>query len=30
MADGRVVFEVVGDDKHIQQTIKNVTANIDK
>ena len=28
MADGRVVFEVVGDDKHINQTIKNVTSNI--
>lgn len=30
MADGRVVFEVVGDDKGINTTIKNVTANIEK
>ena len=30
MADGRVVFEVVGDDKGINQTIRNVTQNIEK
>lgn len=30
MADGRVVFEVVGDDKDINKTIQNVTRNIEK
>jgi hypothetical protein len=30
MADGRVVFEVVGDDKDINKTIKGITQNIEK
>ena len=30
MADGRVEFEIVGNDKSINSTIKNVTANIEK
>ena len=30
MADGRVEFEIVGNDKNINSTIKNVTANIEK
>lgn len=30
MADGRVVFEVVGDDKDINKTIKGITNNIEK
>lgn len=30
MADGRVEFEIVGNDKSIKSTIKNVTANIEK
>ena len=30
MADGQVVFEITGDDKGINTTIKNVTANIQK
>lgn len=30
MADGRVVFEVVGDDKEINKTIKGITQNIEK
>lgn len=30
MADGRVEFAIVGNDKSIKSTIKNVTANIEK
>ena len=30
MADGRVVFEVVGDDKDINKTISNISRNIEK
>lgn len=30
MADGRVEFDIVGNDKNINSTIKNVTANIEK
>ena len=30
MADGRVEFEIVGNDKNINSTIKNVTASIEK
>ena len=30
MDDGRVVFEVVGDDKDINKTIKGITQNIEK
>lgn len=30
MADGRVVFEVVGDDRDVNKTIKRVTDNIKK
>lgn len=28
MADGQVVFEITGDDRKVNQTVKNVTSNI--
>ena len=28
MADGQVVFEITGDDQKINQTVKQVTSNI--